>query len=476
MTTKSTKKGLWLLLVFILLISGGGIGYYYQIYLPSQITDNTPEIQTATVRRGNLILYASGSGTLVLMDEIKLGFGTSGTLAELYVKIGDQVQEGDILAVQGDREELEAIVAADRLAVRNAQRSLDSLYENAPLVAAQAQLDLANAQADLEEAKKDWQYQQSGYRGSTVSVKAAEAELVLAEENLDIAKDKLNDLANLSEDDPRYARAYKNYAAAYQNYQTALWSYNWYTGQPTDTEQAQLDATVALAEANLAEAMLAYERVKDGPDPDEVASAELQLANAEAQLKLSLSNLEQSTIYAPIDGTILEVNADVGDTVSGIFITMADLNNLYVDVYLDETDLDKIELNYEVEVTFDALPDQIFKGHVVQINPSLQISGTVSTIKALAKLDENASLGLTKLLIGMNASVDVIAGRAEQAILVPVGALRELGDGEYAVFVMVEGELKLRPVEVGLTDFTYAEITSGLEVGEVVSTGIVETQ
>jgi multidrug efflux pump subunit AcrA (membrane-fusion protein) len=72
--------------------------------------------------------------------------------------------------------------------------------------------------------------------------------------------------------------------------------------------------------------------------------------------------------------------------------------------------------------------------------------------------------------------VDVIGGRATNAVLVPVEALRELDEGEYALFVMENNEPQLRVVEVGLIDFTYAEIVSGLEAGEIVSTGIVETQ
>ena len=60
--------------------------------------------------------------------------------------------------------------------------------------------------------------------------------------------------------------------------------------------------------------------------------------------------------------------------------------------------------------------------------------------------------------------------------LIPVEALRELGPGEYAVFVVENDEPKLRVVSVGLVDFTSAEITNGLEAGEVVTTGIVETE
>ena len=78
--------------------------------------------------------------------------------------------------------------------------------------------------------------------------------------------------------------------------------------------------------------------------------------------------------------------------------------------------------------------------------------------------------------IGLNAAVDVIGGRAEDVPLVPVEALRELDPGEYAVFVVEDGEPVFRLVEVGLMDFTFAEIKSGLEPGEIVSTGIVETE
>ncbi|MFV2045338.1 MAG: hypothetical protein ACC700_19160, partial [Anaerolineales bacterium] len=105
-------------------------------------------------------------------------------------------------------------------------------------------------------------------------------------------------------------------------------------------------------------------------------------------------------------------------------------------------------------------------------DPSLNTQGNISTVRGLVRLDSGAIDGL---LIGMNAAVDVVGGRAEGVPLVPVEALRELGPGEYAVFVLLDGEPRLRPVEVGLMDFTFAEIVSGLEVGEVITTGIVET-
>ncbi|MEJ2607794.1 MAG: efflux RND transporter periplasmic adaptor subunit [Anaerolineales bacterium] len=396
----------------------------------------TDQLQTARVRQGDLIIYASGSGTLTAGHQYELGFAASGPIDELDVQAGDTVEAGDVLAVQGEREQLQASVSADQLSVLDAQNALDDLYDNADLVTAQALLDLA-----LKRAKAEY--------------------------------DKYS---NTSDTNRAKAIALSQYAAAQNHYNSVLRELNWYKGEPTEIQQAQLDAELAMAKAQVNQAERAYERVKDGPDPDEVEKAQLQLDNAEARLAVSQRNLDESIITAPVDGTVMAVTAESGQTVSGTFITVADLSQLYLEIYLDETDLDKIDLDYEVEVTFDALPDLMYTGHVVQLDPELYSEGPISTVRGLVLLDGEDNPSLDHLLIGMNAAVDVIAGKAIGAVLVPVEALRELSQGKYAVFVLDEnGEPRLRTVEVGIMDYTYAEITSGLEVGEVVTSGIVET-
>jgi multidrug efflux pump subunit AcrA (membrane-fusion protein) len=90
-----------------------------------------------------------------------------------------------------------------------------------------------------------------------------------------------------------------------------------------------------------------------------------------------------------------------------------------------------------------------------------------------AALDESIPYELPN---GSAASVNVIGGRTENAVLVPLEALREFGDGQYAVFVMENDKPRLRVVEVGLKDLTKAEIISGLNVGDVVTTGLVKTR
>ena len=462
---KSYRVGLGALLGAAIL----ALTYFLAIYSPRQAEATEQELQTTVVRQGNLTLYASGSGTLIAGKLADLGFGTAGSVAAIFVQAGDIVQAGEALAEQADQEQLEAEVAADELALQQARQALETLQEQADLVAAQAQVAVAEAQDALEDSERSWQYQQQGYRASSVTIKAAEAALVVAKDAMERAEARVDDF---DEDEPQGAQTYKDYAAAVQTYWSTLANLNWYTGHPTDTQQAGLDAAVALAKAQLAEAQRAYEKVKDGPDPDEAAMADLQVAAAEAELASAQRNLDLAVVEAPFAGTVMEITADVGDEVSGAFLTLADLSVAQLEIALDETDADKIAIGYAVEVIFDSFPDIVYTGEVVQLDPSLSTEMGISTVEGLVQLDGDA---FDDLLVGMNASVDVISGRAEGVALVPVEALRELEPGEYAVFVMEDGEPRLRTVEVGLMDVTFAEIRSGLEIGEIVTTGIVET-
>jgi HlyD family secretion protein len=468
----STKRRRALVGVVIVLILFVPVGVFLLTSNGSADADlAAEELQSSAVRQGDLVLLASGSGSLTPAREVELGFGTAGPVDQVLVQVGDTVEIGDILAIAGEQEQLAAAVAEDELALLEAEEALLNVIDGAELAAAQAQLALGNAQDVLEDAERTWQNQQEGYRGSSTTIKAAEAEVAVAQAAMERAEDAYNSIGG-SSDDPQRAQAYKDFAAAQQRYWSALSSLNWYTGHPTETQQAILDGELALAEAQLEEAQRAYDEVKDGPSATDLAKAELMVTYAITDLAVSQANLEKSVIVAPFAGTVMDITADEGDSPNTTFITLADLSSPYIEVFLDETDADKFAIGYQAEVVFDAIPDSVFAGQVVQVDPSLNTQGNVSTLQGLVQLDVSMVDGL---LVGMNAAVDVIGGRAEGVLLVPVESLRELGPGEYAVFILEDGEPRLTPVEVGLMDFSFAEIISGVEMGDRVTTGIVET-
>ena len=176
---------------------------------------------------------------------------------------------------------------------------------------------------------------------------------------------------------------------------------------------------------------------------------------------------------------------DGSEVVQSLTIQVIGTSAPVINFRADETDVDKLSVGNKVEVVFDALPDLAAEGQVVRVNPTLVIVDGVPALSALAELEPvpsnptglaEANSQTARLMPGMNAAVEIIAGRADDALLVPVEALRELGPSQYAVFVMVDDQPTLRPVDVGLKDFIHAQILDGLEQGDVVTTGVVATE
>ena len=132
-----------------------------------------------------------------------------------------------------------------------------------------------------------------------------------------------------------------------------------------------------------------------------------------------------------------------------------------------------VQVGYAANITFDALPDQSFTGKVTVVYPTLDTSSNSPLVHVTVKLTEVVS---SDLPVGATAAVDVISGQANDAVLIPVEALHQASPGKYGVFVRTNGQLRLRMIDVGLQDPSYAEVTSGLQVGDVVTTGITAVQ
>jgi RND family efflux transporter MFP subunit len=246
-----------------------------------------------------------------------------------------------------------------------------------------------------------------------------------------------------------------------------------YVSAPSDAEIL----TAAAAQATLEEAKNLYAALTGGDVPEDATGSGLSdLEQAKLDLQTAQDDLDGTRLYAPISGTVMSIDTTAGDTVSSgsAVITVADLTKPYLDVYLDESDWDNVKTGYEADVTFDILPEKTFTGSVTQVDPGLYTTNGSSAVHAVVELTgiDQATFNLP---LGTTASVDVVGGRADQAVLVPIEALHQAGD-QYTVFVVENGTPRLRVVEVGLQDSLYAQITSGLEAGETVTTGITETK
>lgn len=406
-------------------------------------------MDTAPAEVGSLTATVGATGTVRPNQLGTLTFKTSGTVGEVRVEVGDRVRKGDVLAVLTD-ESLSANVLLARADLAAAEKALEEILES-KAAAAQAQLAIADARDALDAAERRYTWNQEGNRATSDTLKAAKAKLAVERERMERAEAAYrNASGDLSEGGEKSAAflAYNNARIAYNR---ALSSYNWYVGHPSDIEQAQLDAEVAVAQARLDDALREYERVKDGPDPSDVAAAEARVAAAR-------STLEQAWITAPFDGTVTDGMVQPGDQVGPgtAAFQLADLSQLYVDVDVSEVDINRIEPDQEATLTFDAILDRTYVGRVTEvgtIGESLQ--GVVSFKVTLLVEDPDEDV-----LPGLTAAVNVVVDQLEGVLLVPNRAVR-VRNGERVVYVLRDGQMEAVPIVLGTSSETDSEVVSG---------------
>jgi multidrug efflux pump subunit AcrA (membrane-fusion protein) len=211
--------------------------------------------------------------------------------------------------------------------------------------------------------------------------------------------------------------------------------------------------------------------VKDGPDADEILLAEAQLDKAQAELNFIAGSDLILDLVSPIDGIVLSIDAQVGDRINNqTVLTLADLSQPRVEVYLDEIDTANVQVGDRAEIIFDAIPERTFSGQVIEVDPQLSRVGDTQGGRALVLLDEGAN-NLVELPLGLNAGVDIIAEEATNAVLVTIEAIEQDADGSDVVYVIDGESVEIRKIQVGLKDATTAEIIAGLQPGERVAIG-----
>ena len=463
------KRKTWIILIIALLLAAGGGYVAYTRYFALALTEEPqePTLQTATVYRGDIVLTADGSGNLLPASELEVAFRASGVLAEVLVEVGDQVQAGDVLARLDDTETRQAVAEAE-IQVTQAEINLASAKNEADAGLAQANLDAA--QADYEEVAALAAHTGDQLTSARINLEQAVAALADAQEAYDTAWDPARDwelnvrrLATALEREREATangleKAQDNLEIAQANYNLAVIGID--DSAVQDAEIKVINAQVALADV-----------------PIQLQQLELTLAQARLKLETAQRTLEQTTLIAPVDGTVMDIAATVGESVTtGPIITLADMETPLVRFWVEEADLSSVAVGNPVNIVFEALPDYTFPGEIVSVDPALVTVEGTSAVQIWASVDLTSQP--VNLLSGMTAEVEIVAGEAKGALLVPVQALRELTPGQYAVFVVKpngNGELEMRLVEVGLKDFVNAEILSGLEAGEVVSTGAGES-
>ncbi len=246
-----------------------------------------------------------------------------------------------------------------------------------------------------------------------------EAQVLQARGNLENAKDNLATLAaNVQVDQAALAKAQAN--VKYQ-VATAKRSQDLFLAGVVSADSNDLtQSTLGQAQADVQSAQAALEQAKA-----QLQQARSQVTAMEGALNAAETNLEYTTILAPIDGTVVARNIDVGQSVAAtlqapnVFTVAQDLTRMQVYAATDESDTGNIRVGAPVTFAVDAFPNELFHGRVsaVRLNPTtIQNVVTYNTIIDFSNPDE-------KLLPGETAYVTIPTGHASDAIEIPNPAL-----------------------------------------------------
>jgi len=432
----SLKKILLIVLV-VLVLAGIVSGTIY--FRRASVTP----VATGKAVRSDLIATISGTGQIKPKTYVNVGATSFGRITHLYVKEGDHVKAGTVLATV-ESVQPEATVAAQQATIAASKTDVTSY------VAAEktAVANVAQAKADLEQ------------------------------KTLDFGRSK---------------QLYEDKLIAKQDY---------------DAKKAAYDmavATLAQRQAAVAQAQAQTDSQRGHVD-QAVAS---QRANYDA--------LDKTVSRAPFDGLVTNIPVREGETVvlgiqnaeGSTLMTLADMSNITAEVKVDETDIVNVALGQPADVTVDALPGKIFKGHVTEVGDQalLRTTGVATSqsttgteeakdFKVVVTLDQTSD----DLRPGLSCNARITTSNKPDTLTIPIQALvqRELSSETalfknhgktpttavsttvkptltQGVYILTTEKKTLRvnfvPVTTGVTGSTDIEVLSGLKVGDEIVTG-----
>jgi len=444
----------WLVLVLVVAVAGTAA---WMFWTRNQTPQTTSLTQVVTVERGNIVATIAPTGEVYAPRQEELYFDVDKIeLTELNVAPGQQVKAGDLLA-RIDTESLERAVT-------------------------QAEADLIIAQDQLEEVQNP--YTDLDLAGAQRAVTQAQVALENAKKNLDVVQndpDNAERIRTLEYEANWYRNNYWEAQVKFERGKIDQDKLNWEYSNMLAAEErlttARLNAEIAFANAqdqvpqaeyNLQKAQESLAEILAGPDPHDIEVAQAKVTSAQAALEDAQDALEAATMVAPFDGTVISTGAEVGDLVysTTIVVTLADLSNLEVRAFVDETDISQVEIGQEVEITFDAFPGQQFQGQVLEVPLQGNLVQNILTYEVPVSLEGPEDVSLKP---GMTANLKIVVGQRENVLLVPALAVQQ---GEEGNVVMVqdspqEPAVQTR-VEVGLSDGLYVEVVRGLNEGDQV--------
>ncbi|MCC7436353.1 efflux RND transporter periplasmic adaptor subunit [Candidatus Nomurabacteria bacterium] len=459
-----------------------------------------------TVKRQTVTRTVVASGKVVSSTDLSLGFEVSDVVRSIYVKVGDKVKQGAIIASLNSGEERAAVTSAKGALLSAEARYKKVLDGSSNEEIALAQVNLDNAKKDLETTKKVQDtLVASAYRKLLSDSLIAESSSTIYTSNtprisgtytgaegkyiINISSSG-GDFINFSGIESGVAKfdtsisqplGTKGLSIVFptgsstsqggnwvvnipnttsSNYVTNLNAYN----QALNTKESAISSAESLVAQREAELNLKRATARQ-PDID---SALADVITAEAGVESANARLEKKILRAPADGTITKVDIKAGEisTPQKEVIVLQDISNLYLEANVGEGNISTISLGQTVEVTYDAFPEQKYSATVSSIDPSATENGTIINYKIKALIEK-----IEDIRPGMTANMSIVTAEIPDVLVVPGRVIQKDEEGQFVNLVVPSKSRKTKTVRTSVTtgirgDGDIVEVKTGLSEGQ----------
>lgn len=397
---------------------------------------------TYIVEMGTVAQTLSFTGRWLPRDQMNLSFEMPGTVRAVNVRRGDTINIGDLLA-DFQISDLENQLASARLQLDNARRRLESGGTSSEDSVMDAKFNLADAQLSLENAEVSLPW---------TSVNSAWLNVENAQRELEDAQRAYNDLLGqatssataVDQARSRVLSAESGLDNAWLNYYQAAQNYHSSTIQVDKAENNVLRSTLSLEDAQ-----------SGGDNPDLIQSVN------EAQLNVdqTLQKIEQSSLYSPLAGVVLEVVIKPGDQVQAFntVITVAIPEPLEVNANLAFNDTQKLSVGMIGVCNIVNQPDTAVQCVIRQV--PLSNRDADQTVRVAASF--------TEVTQGQLIEVEMPLDVRENVLWLPPEAIRTFQNRTYVVLQTEDGQ-RVVDIQIGLKTDERVEIVSGLNLGDKV--------
>ena len=469
-------------------ILGGTIVY-------AQASKVTTTYRTALVTYGTITQSIGMAGNLTPVNEADLNFASAGTVQNLYVQVGQTVTVGaplasldstllsaQLLQAQATLSSAQAklsqdqagptglsltsaqnSVASAQVAMNNAQTSLaDTQAINAQAVAA-AQAPVTAAQAPVT-ADQAVVAQDTSTLATDTTTMTADCNASPPSPNCSADTSKVNtDQSKLTADQATLTHDQATLTAA----QTALAAATAKAQQSNDQAAAQL----ASMQQQYSAAKSSLSAQQTSTSPQTIQMDDAQISIDQVNVNSVQHQLDGATLTSPISGIVSQVNVKVGQSVTGGGATYAIVifspGSYDLTGTVSDSQVNLVAVGQSVQVT-PAGSTQALLGKITLISPAATVSSGVATFAVTAQLTDTSN----SIRPGISASASIVINQVVHVLTVPTSAVHTTSAGS-TVTVLQNGVPKSVAVQTGASDPTRIEITSGLQINQVVVIAIV---